>query len=300
MSPLPASIVAVLQPFACLFTHPTWVHVQVLLAGTLLAQGPRTVTAALLLVGDGAYACVQLGLKALRVNVTLVSRLRLDARLFAFPEAPVPGQRGPKPKKGAALEKLSARVEEARTQGALTTVKWYGQPKTVRLLSTVCLWHTPGWPPLPIRWVLVVDLEGRLLTQAFFTTDVNMTPARVVEIFVWRWSIEVTFEEVRRHLGVETQRQWTDLAIARTTPVLMGLFSLVCLMVYQWREHWPILPRSTAWYLKSHATISDCLALVRRTLWTEDNCVNSTSEPDQLLISPERLKRLLDPLAATP
>jgi hypothetical protein len=448
MSPLPASIVAVLQPFACLFTNPTWVHVQVLLAGTLLAQGPRTVTAALrvmglsgerrferyhrvlnrarwstrqgarillglliamvpdswplvvvvdetlerrkgaqiwakgmyrdavrsshsrvvtclgvqwicmallvpvpwsdrpwalpfltrlapsqraneeagrrhrttveltigmvslvarwlkhrrwVLVGDGAYACVQLGLEAWRVNVTLVSRLRLDARLFAFPEAPVPGRRGPKPKKGAALEKLSARVEEARTQGELTTVKWYGQPKTLRLLSAVCLWHTPGWAPLPIRWVLVVDPEGRLPTQAFFTTDVNMTPARVVEIFVWRWSIEVTFEEVRRHLGVETQRQWTDLAIARTTPVLMALFSLVCLMVYQWRELWPTLPRSTAWYLKSHATFSDCLALVRRTLWAEDNCVNSTSEPDQLLISPERLDRLLDQLAATP
>ena len=84
----------------------------------------------------------------------------------------------------------------------------------------------------------------------------------------------------------------------------MGLFSLVCLMVYQWRERWTALPRSTAWYLKSHATFSDCLALVRRTIWSDtfwdaENYANSTSEPDRVLISPERLNRLLDQLAAT-
>jgi hypothetical protein len=129
----------------------------------------------------------------------------------------------------------------------------------------------PGWPPLPIRWVLVADPAGQLPTKAFFTTDLTMAPARVVELFVSRWSLEVTFEEVRRHLGVETQRQWSDLAIARTTPVLLALFSLVCLMVYQWRARWASLPRSTAWYLKSQATFSDCLALVRRAIWAEGN-----------------------------
>lgn len=256
------------------------------------------------LIGDGSYSCVQLGWEVMAAQATLITRLRLDARLFAFPEPVPPGRRGPKPKKGAALAKLSTREEEARTQGEEVTIQWYGQPKTLRLLSAVCLWHTPGWPPLPIRWVLVVDPEGRLPTQAFFTTDPTMAPGRVVELFVWRWSLEVTFEEVRRHLGVETQRQWSDLAIARTTPALMGLFSLVCLMVYQWRERWATLPRSTAWYLKSHATFSDCLALVRRTIWSdalqaEDNYVNSSSEPDRVLISPERLDRLLDQLAAT-
>jgi hypothetical protein len=256
------------------------------------------------LIGDGRYSCVHLGWEVMAAQATLITRLRLDARLFAFPEPVPPGRRGPKPRKGAALAKLSTREEEARTQGTEVAIHWYGQTKTLRLLSAVCLWHTPGWPPLPIRWVLVVDPEGRLPTQAFFTTDLNMAPARVIEFFVWRWSLEVTFEEVRRHLGVETQRQWTDLAIARTTPALMGLFSLVCLMVYQWREHWATLPRSTAWYLKSHATFSDCLALVRRTIWSDtvwgtENDVNSTSETDQVLIPPERLDRLLDQLAAT-
>lgn len=447
MSPLPASIVPILLPFALLFTAPTWAHVQVLLTGTLLAQGPRTVAAALramglaqerrferyhrvlsrarwsglrgarillglsigllppgwpivvaidetlerrkgasiaakgmyrdavrssqskvvtclglqwicmallvplpwsprpwalpfltllapseranqaadkphrpvvdwtivmvrlvsrwlrrcrwILIGDGRYSCVQLGWEVVSAQATLITRLRLDARLFAFPE-PVPaGRRGPKPKKGPALAKLATRLDAARTQGTEATIQWYRQRKTLRLLSATCLWHTPGWPPLPIRWVLVVDPDGRLPTQAFFTTDLTMAPAQVVELFVQRWSLEVTFEETRRHLGVETQRQWTPLAIARTTPVLLALFSLVCLMVHRWREHWPTLPRSTAWYLKPQATFSDCLALVRRTIWTETNCVNSTPEHDMVLISPQRLDRLLDQLAAT-
>jgi hypothetical protein len=251
------------------------------------------------LLGDGSDSCIQLGWEVLAAQATLVTRLRLDARLFACPE-PVPaGRRGPKPKKGGALAKLATREEAVRTRGEEVAIQWYGQPKTLRLLSEVCLWHTAGWPPLPIRWVLMVDPEGRLPTQAFFTTDLNMAPARVVELFVQRWSLEVTFEEVRRHLCVETQRQWNDLAIARTTPMLMALFSLVCLMVYRWRERWDALPRSTAWYLKSHATFSDCLALVRRTIWAAENYANSRSEGEMVLISSKRLDRLLEQLAAT-
>jgi hypothetical protein len=251
------------------------------------------------LIGDGSYACIELGWECLSAQATLITRLRLDARLFA-PPAPVPaGRRGRKPQKGAALAKLSTRLDDALTQGSEVTVQWYGQAKTLRLLSDTCLWHTPGYPPLPIRWVLVVDPTGDIDTHAFFTTDLTMTPARVVELFVWRWSLEVTFEETRRHLGVETQRQWSALAIARTTPILLALYSLVCLMVYRWRDQWPLLARSTAWYLKPHATFSDCLALVRRTIWAEGNFVNSTSDPDALVIPQRDWERLLDQLAST-
>ncbi len=80
----------------------------------------------------------------------------------------------------------------------------------------------------PIRWVLVRDPEGGRDPQAFFSTG-PMSPARIIAIFVRRWQIETTFQEVRAHLGVETQRQWSDAAIERTTPVLLGLYSLVCL-----------------------------------------------------------------------
>ena len=254
-----------------------------------------------ILLGDGGDSCVPLGGECLSAQATLITRLRLDARLFAFPPPHVAGRRGPKPKKGQALAKLATRVAEAREQGSETTVQWYrGETNTRRLLRDVCLWHTPGWPPLAIRWVLVVDPAGKRPTQTFFTTDLTLPAARVVERFTWRWSIEVTFEETRRHLGVETQRPWTPKAIARTTPRLLAMFSLVCLMVYPWRDRWPILPRSSAWSLQSHATFSDCLALVRRTIWAEDNDVNSTPDQEPILISPRRLEALLNQLAATP
>jgi hypothetical protein len=126
-----------------------------------------------------------------------------------------PGRRDPKPKKGQPLAKLATHLEEARTHGTATTVQWYrGEHKTLRLLSGECLWHTPGWPPLAIRWVLVLDPTGTLDPEAFFTTDLTLPPVRVIEWFILRWSIEVTFAEVRRHLGIETQRQCAAKAIA--------------------------------------------------------------------------------------
>lgn len=223
------------------------------------------------LLGEGSDSCVHLGGECLGAPATSIARLRLDDRRFAFPEPGPPGRRGPKPHKGAALAKLATRVDEARDHGEAVTVHWYGHPKRLRVLSAVCLWHRSGWAPLPIRWVLVTDPEGKLPTQAFLGTDLTMAPARIVEWFVWRGSLAVTFEETRRHLGVETQRQWSDLAIARTTPVLLALFSLVCLMVDQWRALGQ--PRTLHRLVphKSQATFSDCLALVRRTLWVEDN-----------------------------
>jgi hypothetical protein len=103
---------------------------------------------------------------------------------------------------------------------------------------------------------------------------------------VSRWNIEVTFEEVRAHLGLETQRQWSTLAIARTTPCLLGLFSLVVLMAHA--LHPDQLPtRQAAWYPKAEPTFVDALASVHRHLWAQLNsptppaalgCLNSSEE----------------------
>ena len=118
---------------------------------------------------------------------------------------------------------------------------------------------------------------------------------------LWRGTRRVpsNLVEVRRHLGVETQRQWEAKAkaIARTTPVLLALFSMVCLMVHRLRDHWASLPRSTAWYLKPQATFSDCLALVRRTIWAEGNDVNSLADQDEVVISRPDWERVLAQLA---
>lgn len=252
------------------------------------------------LLGDGSYACVGLAWACLGQQVTLVSRLRLDARLYEFPAPVAAGRRGPKPKKGKKLPALKTRLEEAQTEGDRATVAWYGgERKSVRLLTGVCLWHTPGERPLPIRWVLVVDPTGKARSEAFFSTDSNLIPETIVEWFVLRWNVEVTFEEGRRHLGLETQRQWSDKAIARTTPALLGLFSLVCLMAYRLLDVMQLPLQSTAWYLKQEATFSDVLAFVRRAIWAGKYLDKSISPPDQVVFHRTEWEILLDQLAST-
>jgi hypothetical protein len=119
---------------------------------------------------------------------------------------------------------------------------------------------------VPIRWVLVRDPKGEKEPQAFLSTDLEADPSNILRWFVRRWRTETTFEEARRHLGVETQRQWSDLAILRTTPALFGLFSLVTLWATQLAAERSILPDCVCWYPKHYTTFSDALALVRSEL----------------------------------
>ena len=263
----------------------------------------RWVRRSWVLIGDGGYACVRLALACAPASsaVTLISRLRLDAQLYAFPGAPVPGRRGPKPQKGQRLRPLTKRRGEVLAFGKDIHVRWYGgQRKRLRILSDTCLWHTAGWPPVAIRWVLVVDLaKPDEQAEAFFSTDLALKPEQIIEWFVLRWNVEVTFEETRRHLGVETQRQWSDLAIARTTPALLGLFSLVCLIAHHLSQGTPIVAKGRAWYFKTEATFSDILAQVRRVIWTEKYFDNSSGDDPYVVIQRHDWECLIDQLVET-
>ena len=158
-------------------------------------------------------------------------------------------------------------------------------------------WYSSGEKPLPIRWVLVFDPDKNE-AEAFFSTDLQLSPEQIVHFFVLRWNIEVTFAEARAHLGMETQRQWSDKAIARTTPCLMALFSLVCLCGIEMLKSQALPILSTAWYnKKSEATFSDILAFVRRSIWAENYFNDSTFEADSSKIKPEQWESLLDQLS---
>jgi len=250
----------------------------------------------IILVGDGSYAAVGLVQRCQRLKrpVKLVSRLRLDARLFD-PPAPQPkSKRGPKPKKGARQPSLAARLADPNTVWEQLPVTWYGGvEKTIEYVTGTSLWHTPGLDPVPIRWVLVRCPEGSFKPAAYFCSDPTVTAEQILTWFIARWNIEVTFEEARAHLGFETQRQWSDRAIERTTPCLLGLFSLVVLMAKV--LHPETLPvRQTAWYPKTEATFSDALAAVRRDLWSGGNYNMSSSDDDLLLIPRQILFSLLN------
>ena len=106
---------------------------------------------------------------------------------------------------------------------------WYdGTTRTLGLTSQTAVWYRSGKPPVPLCWVLVRDPQGEFTPQALLCTDPSADPTQILEWFVLRWQLEVTFQEVRAHLGVETQRQWSDLAIARTTPILIGAGRAPC------------------------------------------------------------------------
>ena len=251
----------------------------------------------LTLLGDGAYSVVALGLRCQQMGVTLIAPLVLDAQLFGPPPPPsLPGQKkrvGRPPEKGARLPKLSARLVAPKTSWVPLTVEWYDRKKRALALTTgTALWKRGGLPPLPIRWVLVRDPSGELDPKAYFTTDPTQAAAEVVAAFVLRWTTEVTFEESRAHLGIETQRQWSDLAIERTTPCLLGLYSLVFLLAHALHSDGKVPLRQTAWYEKEEATFSDVLATVRRHLWGKFNYLTAPHDPDMQLIPAADLIRL--------
>lgn len=99
-----------------------------------------------------------------------------------------------------------------------------GGDRRVEIATGTAVWHPPGLPVVPLRWVVVRDLVGEFRPQTLLCTDLDASAADILTWFVRRWATEVTFQEARRHLGVAMQRQWSDLAIARTTPVLLGLY----------------------------------------------------------------------------
>jgi DDE superfamily endonuclease len=228
-------------------------------------------TRKLLLVGDSTFAAARLGHTCRERDVRLVSRLLLNAQLYD-PVPPQPrGKPGVKPKKGPRQPKLSERRSDKATAWQTEVLPWYaGQSLTMDLTSGTALWHREGEAPLPICWVLLRDPSGKRRPCALFCTDPSAAMRQIVAWYISRWQIEVTFQEARCHLGLETQRQWSARAIARTTPCLLGLFSLVLLLAYRLSPE--VLPtRHAAWYAKSAPTFADALAVVRRQLWTELN-----------------------------
>jgi len=252
---------------------------------------------ALVVVADYSYAALAFLHKCqTMVNpVTIITRLRLDAALYE-PAPPPTGKAGRPRKKGERLPTLQAVLEDTQTKWQAVTVRWYdGQTKLMSITSQTAVWYHSGLPPVPIRWVLIRDPQEKYETIALLSTSLHLDPLQVVNWFVQRWQVEVTFEEVRAHLGVETQRQWSDKAIERTTPLLLGLFSWVTLAAHLLAERAQLPVRQAAWYVKDRPTFSDALSAVRHQLWFPATIFSmSPSEPDMVKIPRSLFDRLGD------
>jgi DDE superfamily endonuclease len=251
----------------------------------------------IVMVGDTAFAAIEF-LAAVRGYVGVVTRLRLDANLYA----PAPARRsgrGRPPIKGKRLAKLTQVLQDPGTVWQRHTVTlWYGRTnRIVEIATGTAVWYHSGLPPVPIRWLLVRDPLGELQPQAFLSTDLDAAAVEILQWFVSRWQLEVTFQEARAHLGVETQRQWSDLAIMRTTPALLGLFSLITLWAHDLPANIKLVPATAAWYPKPHCTFSDAIAATRLQLWDHQIISMSRRHRDNIKIPRQLWDRAANALA---
>jgi DDE superfamily endonuclease len=242
----------------------------------------------IVLVVDSGYAALEFlgGLANRRRAITCITRLRLDAQLYAPASPRYRGQIGRPRRKGKRLPSLRQRITDPQTRWqSITVPHWYGAgPRTLQVATDTAVWYRVSLPVVPLRWVLIRDPQQQFRTQALLCTDREIGPAQIVQWFVLRWQLETTYAEVRAHVGVESQRQWNDLAIARTTPCLLALFSIITLLASDLHRRGKLSPRSSAWYRKTQLTFSDTIAAVRQQLWSSLPFIRSQQKRDQIKI----------------
>lgn len=259
---------------------------------------------ALVIVADSSFAVIALlwRVRQLAQPICMIVRFRLDAALFEPAPPRRPHQKGRPRLKGKRLPTLALVADNKSTQWQRVVIaQWYGEGRrSIEIVSGTAVWRHSGQPVVPIRWVLIRDPKGKFKTQALLCTDLNVKPVQIVKWFVLRWQLEVTLHEARTHLGVETQRQWSDRAILRTTPALLGLFALVTLLAHRQARRRKLPVRQAAWYHKARPTFSDALALVRWQIWQHDCFPQVDSPMDSAKLSSAIQNRLLSALCYSP
>ena len=301
MLSLPIVFISVIGIFVPVFSRPVCQHVIVLLTGAVLAPGKRTVTAILQIMGRSAASDFQTYHRVLNRAIWLpltASRLllRLDAALYDPAPHRTPGTNGRPRRTGKRRPILEAVLIDERTAWTtLLVAQWYGAgPRKVEVATDTAVWYHTRKPPVTIRWVLMRDPNKAFKPQALLSTNLAHTPEQMLTWFVRRWTMAVTCAEARTHLGMETQRQWHDRAIARTTPALLSLYSIITLTAPRLIEQGATCMRSTAWYRKTRPTFSDAMALVRRHVWDHLHFSMSHQETDMIKIPRELFERFID------
>lgn len=251
----------------------------------------------LVFVADSSYAVLELLHQVSELpRASLITRLRLDAALYDLPPKREPGQLGRPRLKGARRPTLEAVLAAEETPWLkLTIARWYGDaPREVEVATDSAVWYHSGKPPMLLRWVLIRDPNKCFEPQALLSPNLDHTPEQILPWFIRRWTMEVTLEEARAHLGMETQRQWNERAIARTTPALLSLSSIITLTAHQLLQKQSAIVRVTAWYAKIRPTFADAIAVVRRHLWDHMHFSTSQHETDMIKIPRVLFDRFMD------
>jgi hypothetical protein len=255
------------------------------------------------LLGDGGYASHGLArfCHRHRRRLTLVSLLHPRAHLCQAPPPRRKGQMGRRRVRGPKLPHPQDAVAQVKRRRR-ATVSWYGgTDRRIAYVSQTAHWYKPAEGLVPLRWVFVHDLDGTHEDRYFYCTDPTLSAPRIIELYTARWSIEVTFQEVRQHLGFATPRNRKDKSVLRTGPCLLGLFSVVSLLFHRitsgGQQAKPAKPQSYPWHVKANATFNDALAAVRRQLWTQTVFPEALPHGGLKKLPPRIRNTLLDYLA---
>lgn len=245
--------------------------------------------------GDGGYASHEFTKFAKRhaSRLTLISRFHGDAALYVPPPRRTAKTKGRPRVIGLKLPTPQEVVATTKKRKRLT-VAWYGgQSRRVEVVTGTGGWYRSGAGVVEVRWVFVHDLSGTHRDEYFYTTDVKLSAAQVIEYFTGRWSIEVTFQEVRAHLGVETTRGRICKTVLRAEPLLFGLYSIVVLWwsALSERERQEVRP---TWVGKETLTFSDVFTAVRRDLWRRFFFANPVLKPIVQKLSPKQRRLILE------
>jgi hypothetical protein len=227
-----------------------------------------------------------------------LTRVRLAAALDEPASPRKPRQHGRPRLKGQRLPTLAQVLATSATPWATATVRGgYGtRARGVPLVAATAVWYHAGMPALPSRWVLVRDPQEEFEPQALLGTDLTVDPIQILAWFVLRWRLEVPWQEARAHRGMETPRPWHALAIAHTTPALLGRFSMITLWAGHVAQEHALPIRQAVWYRKVQPTFADAIAVVRQHLWTSSHFSMSPAKADRVEIPSALLNRLTETL----
>lgn len=223
-----------------------------------------------LLTGDGNYGSHELArwVYRHRRRLALVSKFPADANLYAPPPPRTGKARGRPRVKGAKQPAPQDVVAQARRRQRLN-VAWYGGGRRdIAVVQGQGHWYKSGHGLVPVQWVYVEDRTGTHRPEYFFSTDLELRAAALVEHYTGRWNIETTFQEMRSYLKLEKTRGWKATTVLRTAPCLFGLYGVIALWYADLPPRWQG-QRVLAGAGKVEVTFSDAITAVRRWLWSE-------------------------------
>jgi hypothetical protein len=219
------------------------------------------------ILGDSEYAGRSIS-RRLPANAKLISRMNMKAALYA-PAAQI-AKRGRRRKKGNRLPSPLQIAQNKEAQWIKTTVSLYGKQVKLWYQTIDALWYPSAGQQL-LRIVVVHDPSGRRRDDCFFSLDLTLTAAQILEIFSRRWPLEVCFRDVKQFLGFEDPQNRVAKATTRTAPMIFFIYDLA--LLWYALSGYKLATKSVLeriWYpQKDSVSFEDILRTLRHATWQE-------------------------------